>query len=163
MSKDIRHRMSRKHEAAMAAHYGVQMSPGSGNQFNRPMDGRTSRHDRRYAFAWDGKASLAKTMSIGREMWAKAVEQARNERPSLSLQFYDGERLGEGPLLRVVDEEDFRALEADANTLHDLEPNTMERARAMIQVLERSEGEANLISPDSMLSVLRDFVRVHGG
>lgn len=94
MSKDIRKRMSVKHEEWVADLFGVRVNPGSGNQFNRPMDGRVRREASALGgLAWDCKATLGKSMSIPLTMIDKAIEQARNEWPMLSLRFYKGEDL----------------------------------------------------------------------
>jgi len=85
--------MSDKHESLLVAVLGGRRTPGSGNQANNPMDGRHNRYEQPIAFAWDGKSTLAQSISVTREMWAKAEEQALGERPMLALRFYDNERL----------------------------------------------------------------------
>lgn len=99
--------MSDKHEEDLVALLGGRRTPGSGNQFNNAMDGRHRRHDEPYPFAWDGKSTLGKSVGVSREMWAKAVEQAGDERPMLALRWYDGERLNPTLDLLVVDAHDF--------------------------------------------------------
>lgn len=93
MSKDVKRRMSDKQEADLAELFGGRVSPGSGNQWHRQMDVRQSRFAVFFAFAMEGKSTLGKSISITREMWNKAVEQAGGERPLLALRWYADERL----------------------------------------------------------------------
>lgn len=78
------------------------MTRGSGNQFANPMDGRQDRYEAPVAFAWDGKSTLAASVSVTREMWEKAMLQAHGERPMLALRFYDSDRLKVGIDLVVI-------------------------------------------------------------
>jgi hypothetical protein len=57
------------------------------------MDGRNNRYEQTFAWAWDGKSTLAASISIPRTMLKKAVEQAGAERPMIAIRFYDDERL----------------------------------------------------------------------
>lgn len=93
MSKDIKRRMSDQHEADLAEVLGGRVSPGSGNQWHRPMDVRQSRFAETIAFAVEGKSTLGKSIGITRSMWDKAVEQAGGERPLLALRWYADDRL----------------------------------------------------------------------
>jgi hypothetical protein len=45
-----------------------------------------------FAWAWDGKCTRGNSISVSREMWAKAIEQAQGERPMIALRFYDDDR-----------------------------------------------------------------------
>lgn len=81
--------MGDQHEAHLAETLGMRQTAGSGNQWRDPIDARHNRLDSQYAFAVDGKSTLAKSISITRAMWEKAVEQAGGERPMLGLRFYD--------------------------------------------------------------------------
>jgi hypothetical protein len=69
----------------------------------------------RFAFAWDGKSTLGKSVGVSRVMWEKAKEQAGGERPALPLRFYDNERLDVGEDLIVLGLDDFAELLAAAN------------------------------------------------
>ena len=80
------------HEAFLLDLLGGTQSPGSGNQWHRPMDGRQDRREQEFAFAWDGKSTLAKSHSVTLDMWNKAVEQSGGERPMLGLRWYPTER-----------------------------------------------------------------------
>lgn len=81
--------MGDAHEEYLAEVLGMRQSRGSGNQWRDPIDARHNRLDTEWAFAVDGKSTLAKSISITRAMWDKAVEQAGGERPMLGLRFYD--------------------------------------------------------------------------
>jgi len=101
--------MSDKHEKDLAELLGGRVTPGSGNGWANPMDVRQHRYDP-FAFALDGKSTLAASMSVTREMWEKAQEQAGGERPGLPLRFYDTERLAVGLDLIVISLDDFAEL-----------------------------------------------------
>jgi hypothetical protein len=74
------------------------------------MDGRNDRFTTPFALAWDGKATLSKSVSITRDMWAKAVEQAHGEIPLVALRFYANERLGVDEDLVVLRANDFASI-----------------------------------------------------
>src|SRR4051794_6308007 len=99
--------MGDAHEAFLAALFQGHQTRGSGNQWANPIDGRQSRMHRRFAFAWDGKSTLAKSTSISLATWDKAREQAGGERPMLGLRFYADERLRVTRDLVVLDAHDF--------------------------------------------------------
>ena len=88
-----RHKMGDQHEAWLVANLGGRRTKASGSQFNNPMDGRHNRYMSNYAFAWDGKSTMANSMSIPRTMLDKAKIQADGERPMIAMRFYDDERL----------------------------------------------------------------------
>lgn len=100
-------KMSDRHEEDLLTLLGGRGTPNSGATWRAPMDGRTSRHEASYAFAWDGKSTLSKSVGVSRAMWDKAVEQAGGERPLLPLRFYDNERLDVGLDLVVLSLHDF--------------------------------------------------------
>lgn len=86
--------MSDRHESFLASLFEGRMTKGSGNQWTDQLDGKQARGSGHVVFAWDGKSTLSKTISIGLEMWAKALEQTRAwETPMLALRFYTNERL----------------------------------------------------------------------
>lgn len=115
MSKDIRHRMSVKHEADVAALLDGVQSRGSGNQAANPMDGRQDRHRVPYAFSWDCKATLGASIGVSDAMWIKAKEQTHGERPSLPLRWYASEQLFVVQDLIVVNLHDFAEILEVAN------------------------------------------------
>src|ERR1035437_5853045 len=88
-----RHEMGDKHEEWLAEVLGGRKTPGSGNQFRNPMDGRHNRYVDTFAFAWDGKSTRSNSISVTRAMLNKAKEQADTERPMIALRFYDDDRL----------------------------------------------------------------------
>ncbi|MFJ4902817.1 hypothetical protein [Streptomyces sp. NPDC088727] len=89
MSRTLNQGMGDHHENHLAETLGMRQTRGSGNQWRDQMDAKHDRTSTQYAFAVDGKSTLAKSISISRDMWAKAVEQAGGERPMLGLRFYD--------------------------------------------------------------------------
>ncbi len=106
-----RHRMGEKHETWLAEQLRGRKSRGSGNQWRDQMDGRRSRYRFDFAWAWDGKSTLGKSMSITRDMLKKAVEQAGAERPMIALRFYDNERLSSFDDWILVRADDFLELD----------------------------------------------------
>lgn len=102
--------MSDAHEKYLVGLLGGRRTKGSGNQFQNPMDGRHNRYEDALAFAWDGKSTLGKSVSVTLEMWEKAVEQSLSERPMLALRWYHNERLTEATDLLVVSADDFAEL-----------------------------------------------------
>lgn len=95
MRTKLNKRMGDEHEGFLVSLFGGRQSRGSGNQWRNPMDGRTSRKHLTFAFAWDGKSTLAKSIGVSLAMWDKAREQAGGERPMLALRFYKDESLKE--------------------------------------------------------------------
>lgn len=91
--------MGDAHEAALVEALGGKQSAGSGNKWWKPMDGRHNHRDEEFAFAWDGKSTFGKSLTVTDVMWNKAEEQAGHERPMLGLRWYDP-AFG-GSLLRV--------------------------------------------------------------
>lgn len=92
--KDIKARLSQRHEDDIAGWFGEgTRHPGSGNQFTKPLDGRSG-FAGEWDFAWDCKAAMPGTQSITitRAMLDKLLEQCHGRRPLLPLRFYDTER-----------------------------------------------------------------------
>jgi hypothetical protein len=110
--------MSDRHEAYLQKLFGGKIQRGSGNQFNGQMDVRQPRDQGYYAFALDGKSTKAASITITREMWDKAVEQAHAHEPGLPLRFYDNGRLTEALDLIALDLHTFGRILADANAYH---------------------------------------------
>lgn len=108
-------KMSDAHESWLIDLFGGRRTKNSGATWHNQMDGRTSSRTVTYAFAWDGKSTLGKSVGVSREMWTKAVEQALPERPMLPLRFYDNERLDVGYDLVVMSAYDAAELIEDAN------------------------------------------------
>lgn len=89
----LNNRMGDVHEGWLLSVLGGRRTPGSGNQWRNPMDGRHSRYTSQFAFAWDGKSTRAKSISISLAILDKAVEQASPERPMIAIRFYHDDRL----------------------------------------------------------------------
>lgn len=83
----LNRKMSNKHEEDLAEAFQGRVMPGSGNQYNNPMDVRND------IWAIDGKSTRNKSISVTREMLDKAKEQAQGQRPMVALRFYDDDRL----------------------------------------------------------------------
>lgn len=96
------------HEDHVAQLLGGRKTKGSGNQWNDPADGRHPHHTE-FAFAWDCKAAMPGTNSIGvtRLMVAKIREQASPERLAIPLRFYRDARGGVEYDLIAVTIDDF--------------------------------------------------------
>lgn len=108
-------KMSDKHEDWLADLLEGRKAKGSGNQWHNPADGRHNSRHQEFAFAWDGKSTLAKSASISLAMWEKIREQALPERPMVPVRFYRNERLDVALDLVVVDARDFAELLEAAN------------------------------------------------
>lgn len=102
--------MSDEHEKYLAKVLGGRRTRGSGNQPANPMDGRHSGMVEPFAFAWDGKSTFGKSISVTEEMWLKAEEQCLDERPMLALRWYRTERLEVGLDLVTISLDDFLEL-----------------------------------------------------
>lgn len=85
--------MGDAHEAHLADAYGVRRTKASGSQWRDQTDARGHRYDDAVAFAFDGKSTMARSISVSRADLDKLVEQSLPERPCLALRFYDDERL----------------------------------------------------------------------
>lgn len=107
-------KMSDAHEEYLTEQLGGHKAKGSGNQWHDPIDGRHNHLTTEYAFAWDGKSTLGKSIGVTREMWEKAVEQAGAERACLPIRFYADERLKVDCDLVVLSLHDFTELLAAA-------------------------------------------------
>lgn len=108
-------KMSDAHETWLSSLLEGRMTKGSGNQWHNPMDGRHSSMHQHYAFAWDGKSTLGKSIGVSLNMWEKAREQASPEMPLLPLRFYATERLDVALDLVVLKATTFADILADAN------------------------------------------------
>ena len=107
-------KMGDTHEAWLIEQFGGRQSPGSGNQWRNPMDGRHNRYEQEFAWAWDGKSTRSKSVSVTRAMLDKAVEQADGERPMIALRFYDDDRLRSHEDWIVIRASDFIELQEKA-------------------------------------------------
>jgi hypothetical protein len=147
VSKSLNHDMGAAHEKAIAEKLGMRQSRGSGNQWRDPIDARHNHLDSEYAFAVDGKSTLAKSISVTRAMWEKAVDQAGAERPMLALRFYDDVSLSRvGHDLAVCELADFAAMRADAEKWR--------RARALLEALVNARPRCIPVLVDIARSLL---------
>lgn len=94
MPKPATHTLSRKHEDDVHALLGGHNSKSSGNQWHDPADGKLSRYEEEFAFAWDCKCVMpgTKSLSISRDDLTKLTQQAHGNRPMMPLRFYSSER-----------------------------------------------------------------------
>lgn len=121
----LNHKMGDRHEDDVQSLLGGRRTRGSGNQPANPMDGRHAHFDQAFAFAWDCKSTLRRSLGVTLDMWVKACEQAHAERPSLPIRFYADESLRAHVDLVVTDLDDFaEVLEA---------ANAGERVKALVQ------------------------------
>ena len=95
-------RMSDLHETYLADLLGGRRTRGSGNQSRDQMDGKNAYHSGAFVFAWDGKSTLGRSLSVSLDMWRKAREQSHWATPLLGLRWYRNERLTEVALDLVV-------------------------------------------------------------
>jgi hypothetical protein len=106
----LKRRMSDRHEEWMADTFGGRVSRGSGNQPNSPMDVRQHHRDHEFAFAFEGKSTRGKGITVTEELWDKAADQAIGERPVLGLRWYHDDRLRSHTDLLVISPDDFHEL-----------------------------------------------------
>lgn len=107
--------MGDAHEEFLASLFEGIQNRGSGNQWANPIDGRQSRKHVEYSFAWDGKSTLGKSISIPLTMWDKARLQAGGDRPMLGLRWYANEKLEVLRDLVVLSAHDFAEVLQAAN------------------------------------------------
>lgn len=134
-------RMGDAHESFLASLFEGIQTRGSGNQWANPIDGRQSRMHKRFAFAWDGKSTLGKSLSIPLAMWNKAREQAGGERPMLGLRWYANEKLDVVRDLVVVDAHDFHEVLEVANK------NPYAGATMEISIVDKEEPDHMRVIP----------------
>lgn len=135
---NLRHRMAEHHEEHLADILGARKTRGSGNQWANQMDVRQSRYTSTVAFAVDGKSTMARSISVSRDMLDKAVEQAAAERPMVALRYYDDERLRGFEDWMIVREEDLLEL------LHCVD--ALDSIRVELGALKEDDASATLAS-----------------
>jgi hypothetical protein len=122
LDKGLNKRMGDAHEGRLAEVLGMRQTRGSGNQWRDQMDAKHDHTACTFAFAVDGKSTLAKSISVTRSMWEKAGEQASGERPMLALRFYNNASLEVHADLAVCDLLDFAEMREDAEKWHQVKP-----------------------------------------
>lgn len=120
--KGLNKRMGDIHEERLAEALGMRRTRGSGNQWRDQMDAKHDHTACAFAFAVDGKSTLAKSISVTRAMWEKAGDQASGERPMLALRFYNNASLEVHADLAVCDLLDFAEMREDAERWHRAKP-----------------------------------------
>ena len=109
-------KMSDRHEQDLAEALDGQRTRNSGAVWSDQSDGHQIHSEGYWRFAWDGKATLGKSISITREMWAKLGEQCRGLNPAIPLRWYANQRLTAVDIdLIAVELETFAAMQTDAN------------------------------------------------
>lgn len=107
--------MGDAHEGFLVSLFKGRQSKGSGNQWHNPMDGRVSSREEEYAFAWDGKSTLGKSIGVTLSMWQKACDQSFSEKTMLGLRWYANERLDVIEDLVVINAHDMAEVLEAAN------------------------------------------------
>lgn len=126
-------KMAQRHEQWLVTIFGGRQTRGSGNQWKDPLDGKQAHDSGEYVFAWDGKATLGKSLSVTKAMWEKVCRQAKPyEIPIMPLRFYGDERLTRVDADLVV---------IEARVLGDLQGDANEVV-AMREAKEHAEAEA---------------------
>lgn len=108
--------MSDMHESDLVDLLGGERTRNSGAVWSDQGDGHQTGSEEHYRLSWDGKATLARSITLTLDMWDKACEQSRNLIPALPLRFYANDRLTKVAAdLMVVDLDTFAELLHDAN------------------------------------------------
>lgn len=102
----LNQKMGRHHEDWVCDVLGATRSPASGSQWQNPGDGRQNQLISEFAFGFDCKSTLGKSIGVSRAMWEKIRLQAGATRPMVPLRFYDNERLDVALDLFVVSADD---------------------------------------------------------
>lgn len=94
--------MSDRHEQFLAQLVGARRTPGSGNGFANQMDVRNDSREP-YPLALDGKSTMARSITVTRDMIEKGEEQAHECQAGFALRFYDNDRLTKAIDLILID------------------------------------------------------------
>jgi hypothetical protein len=123
--------MSERHEKHLVNVLGGRMTKGSGSTFADQGDGKQDYRSGQYVFCWDGKSTMAKSISVSIDMWEKIEEQAHWARPAIPLRFYS-DRRGINTLdLVVCSLTDFADMQTAANEITQLREENDELRRRM--------------------------------
>lgn len=131
-------KMAQRHEQWLVTIFGGRQTRGSGNQWKDPLDGKQAHDSGEYVFAWDGKATLGKSLSVTKAMWEKVCRQAKPyEIPIMPLRFYGDERLTRVDAdLVVIEARVLGDLQGDANEVVAMrEANEVREAEVPIRLL----------------------------
>lgn len=141
-----RNQMAELHEAFLAELFGGRKSKNSGATWQDKGDGRNNHLIEELAFAWDGKSTRGKGITIERVMIAKIREEAAGERPAFGLRWYDTDDLQEvGEDWVAITAADFRELLAAAR-----------------QVEQARDAMARVAEADAMLAMGRQQTAAQG-
>lgn len=170
VSKPSTRDMSDKHEDFLAELLDGRKTKGSGSHWRDQMDGKNDQREQPHALAWDGKATQAASVSVSREMWAKACEQSGGLIPSIAIRFY-----GKGFLLKseldliALEANDLAAILEDARQaqIRGLEAASSMGALRDIQTVEREArhqlavilGASEDLTWDTLLELVEDQVK----
>jgi hypothetical protein len=113
--------LSDRHEEFLAKLIDGRRTPGSGNGFANQADVRGDHRRQHYAFALDGKATEAKSITVKLSDWEKIVEQSHDEIPGLALRFYHDGSLRRSTDLIVIDAGTFADLLIDSRAAYNPE------------------------------------------
>jgi len=80
-------KMSDRHEDDLVTLLGGTKTRNSGAVWSDPADGHQMGLDQHWRFAWDGKSTLTKSVSVTLDMLAKLREQCRGLEPMLPLRW----------------------------------------------------------------------------
>lgn len=133
--------MSDAHEAFLADLLDGSVNPGSGNQWRNPIDGRQNRKTLEFAFAWDGKSTYGKSISIPLSMWEKARMQAGGDRPMLALRWYANEKLEVRRDLVVISAHDAAEMQERANEAAALRKTLASMQSRLIECMEQDASK----------------------
>lgn len=86
-------KMAVRHEQDVAELLTGRQTKASGSGWQDKTDGKHNPDVVPYAFAWDCKATLAKSASVSLATWAKLEDQSDDLLPALPLRFYGDTRL----------------------------------------------------------------------
>lgn len=141
MSRTLVQKMADAHEAWIRDQIAGRTPKGSGNQWHDQLDAKNGTRNTPFPIGADGKATLGKSLSITRDLWAKLREQCFGEIPTWWGRFYRDENL------HIVDL-DLVALEAEDFT------RILEAARKWAAIEEEVGHEGDL-EVDYVIEVMR--------
>lgn len=111
MSRTLVQKMADSHELWIGEQIKGHQPKGSGSQWHAQLDAKNGTKNTPFPIGADGKATLGKSLSITRDIWAKLREQCFGEIPTWWGRFYQDETLRTVDLdLVALEAEDFRQI-----------------------------------------------------